>query len=270
MAIPYPNIDPVLVSIGPVAIRWYSLAYLAGLAFAWWHMVRISLKDKSIITRTQIDDLISWGALGIVIGGRLGYILFYNIDFFIEQPREIIALWKGGMSFHGGLVGVISVILFYTYKKKLNTLAVGDIIASATPIGLFFGRIANFINSELYGRIAPDVPWAIVFPNGGQFPRHPSQIYEALLEGLLLFAILQIASKRTWFIERKGSIAGLFFIGYGAFRMFLELFREPDAQVGFIVGDITMGQILCLPMLAIGGILLYIANKKRKPLTEKI
>jgi prolipoprotein diacylglyceryl transferase len=182
MAIPYPQIDPVLISIGPIAIRWYSLAYLAGLAFAWWHMVRISLKDQSVITKTDIDDLISWGALGIVIGGRLGYVLFYNIEFFIENPKEIIALWKGGMSFHGGLIGVISVILFYTRKKKLNTLAVGDIIASATPIGLFFGRIANFINSELYGRIAPDVKWAIIFPNGGQFPRHPSQIYEALPE----------------------------------------------------------------------------------------
>ncbi|MCP4393568.1 MAG: prolipoprotein diacylglyceryl transferase [Alphaproteobacteria bacterium] len=263
MAIPFPNIDPVLISVGPLSIRWYSLAYIVGLAFAWWHMARLSTKNEGVISKDGIDDLISWGALGIILGGRLGYVLFYNLDFFMAHPKEIIAIWKGGMSFHGGLIGVIATVILYARVKKLNTLAISDFISSAAPIGLFFGRIANFINSELYGRITETTPWAIVFPTGGPFPRHPSQIYEALLEGALLFIILQILYNRKWFKQRAGAITGAFFIGYGSFRMFIELFREPDAQIGFIFNYITMGQILCLPMIAIGAALLFIANKNK-------
>jgi len=272
--LPYPQIDPVLVHIGPLAIRWYALAYIAGLLLGWWLILRelrqTSLwanppfKGKAPASAEEIGDLVVWATFGVILGGRLGWVLFYGLILcgmdsgapychglpggFVRDPIRIIAAWQGGMSFHGGLIGVAIAVWLFTRRRKLDTLRVGDLVASVAPIGLFFGRIANFINGELWGR-PTDVPWAMIFPGerAGGVPRHPSQLYEATLEGLVLFAILQIGLRKFRWHEKPGLMAAVFLLGYGVFRSFVELYREPDAP---FLGPVTMGQTLSFLMLA--------------------
>ena len=258
LAIPYPDIGPNLIEIGPIAIRWYALAYIAGLLLAWQMARRLAARAPRVVTPEQIDDFLLWAAVGVVLGGRMGYVLFYKPLDFLANPLEIFAVWHGGMSFHGGLLGVIAAIIAFAWRKKLNLFAFADIIAFVTPPGLFFGRIANFINGELWGR-ATDVPWAMVFPaDPTQLPRHPSQIYQALLEGALLFAVLVLAAHFLKARRFPGMIAGLFLSGYAVARLIGEMFREPDGHLGFIIGQsVTMGQLLSLPPLLFGLFLIW-------------
>jgi len=254
----FPNIDPVLISLGPLSIRWYGLMYLIGFAFALWLANRRADKPESGWTREQVSDLLFAGFLGVVIGGRVGYVVFYNFDLFLQDPLYLFKVWTGGMSFHGGLLGVISAMFWYAKKNGRTFFGVADFIAPLVPFGLGMGRLGNFMNSELWGR-GTDVPWAIVFPNGGHLPRHPSQLYEMFLEGIVLFLIL------NWFIKKPrplGAVSGLFLAGYGTFRFLVEYVREPDAHLGLFGGFISMGQILSLPML-LGGILLMVWAYKR-------
>ena len=246
----FPAIDPVIIEIGPFALRWYALAYIAGLLAGWRYVLRLADRGIGGMTRKDVDDFLVWATVGIIIGGRLGYALFYNPAYFAAHPQEILAIWRGGMSFHGGLAGVIVAVILFSYRRGLGLMAVGDAIACAGPIGLFFGRLANFVNGELYGRPS-DLPWAMAFPAGGPLPRHPSQIYEALLEGLLLFVLLWALS-RTSLARRPGFLTGVFLTGYAGARAFAELFRQPDAHIGFLVSGATMGQLLSLPVLLLG------------------
>jgi phosphatidylglycerol---prolipoprotein diacylglyceryl transferase len=253
--IPFPTFDPVLISVGPVAIRWYALAYIAGILLGWLYARAIIRSEKlwggpAPLTVADYDDFILWVTLGIIVGGRAGYVLFYNPGYFAAHPWEVLQLWKGGMSFHGGFFGcVLAVVLFARYRG-ISFLSLGDVTCAAAPIGIFLGRIANFINGELWGR-PTDVPWAMVFPSGGPLPRHPSQLYEALLEGLVLLAVLA-ALMRAGALKRPGFITGAFALGYGAARLICELFREPDAQLGFLWGGLTMGMLLSLPLMLAG------------------
>jgi phosphatidylglycerol:prolipoprotein diacylglycerol transferase len=254
LALPFPAIDPVLIEIGPFAIRWYALAYIAGLVLGWQYLKRLVQRPGWRLTPAEVDDLLVYVTLGVVIGGRLGYVLFYRPGFYLEHPLEALAVWHGGMSFHGGVLGVIGAAALFGHLRRRSILEIGDAVCAAAPIGLVFGRIANFINGELFGRVS-DVPWAVVFPHGGPEPRHPSQLYEAGLEGLVLFAVM------TWFAWRPrepgsdGRLAGIFLIGYALSRSFVELFREPDAHLGYLVGGLTMGQLLSLPMIVLGALL---------------
>jgi len=251
-AIPFPVIDPVLVEIGPLAIRWYALAYIAGIVLGWRlarHLVRLT---PTVSTTEQIDDFVTWVTLGIILGGRLGYVLFYRPGYYIENPLEALMVWQGGMSFHGGMLGVIIATVIFCRMNKLPLLAFGDRVVAVVPIGIFFGRLANFINGELWGRVAPDVPWAMVFPGAGPDPRHPSQLYQAGMEGLLLFTLLMLLISRPSIRARPGFIAGAFLFGYGTARIVGEIFRQPDAHLGFLFAGATMGQLLSLPMLAAG------------------
>lgn len=249
----FPNIDPVAIQIGFVAIRWYSLAYIFGLIGAWWLARKMSRVSHSTFTVLKIDDFLIWATLGIILGGRIGYVLFYNLRYFMEFPLHVFALWEGGMSFHGGLIGVMVAAALFSRKKQVPLLTMGDILACVAPIGLFLGRLANFVNGELYGRVTQSVPWAVLFPDGGPIPRHPSQLYEALTEGVLLFIVLNML---WWLVPkyrtRSGFLSGLFFIFYGVCRFGLEFFREPDAQIGFVVKHFSMGQLLCVPMILFG------------------
>lgn len=254
MAIAFPSFDPVAVSIGPLAVRWYALAYIAGLLGGWWYLRRLFvvhvLSPKGRFHRDSLDDLVSWLAVGVIVGGRVGYVFFYNPHFYLHNPLEAFMIWKGGMSFHGGLAGSVAAIFLFARQRHVSFFDVGDAVALVAPIGLFFGRVANFINGELWGRTT-DVAWAVLFPTGGPVPRHPSQLYEALLEGLILFLILQWVVSRGG-LRRSGLIMGCFGIGYAMARIFCELFREPDAQLGFLVGGLTMGMLLSLPMFFLG------------------
>lgn len=255
--IQFPNIDPVLFELGPLSIRWYGLMYLVGFAFAMWLANRRADKPNSGWTREQVSDLLFAGFLGVVIGGRVGYVLFYGFDELIRDPLYLFKVWTGGMSFHGGLLGVITAMFWYARKNGRTFFNVADFIAPLVPFGLGMGRLGNFMNSELWGRVT-DVPWAIVFPNGGPLPRHPSQLYEFALEGVVLFFIL------NWFIRRprpEGSVSGLFLLGYGTFRFLVEYVREPDAHLGLFGGYISMGQILSLPMVIIGSLMVVWAYK---------
>lgn len=266
LAIPFPRIDPVALDLGPFQIRWYALAYVVGLLFAWWYVRRLAARrppGKEIMTGKDVDDLLFWATLGVVLGGRLGYVLFYKPAYFLANPGEIFALWEGGMSFHGGLLGVILAMVIFAWVRKRNLLSIGDLAACATPVGLFLGRLANFVNGELWGRTS-DVPWAMVFPRGGPLPRHPSQLYEALLEGLVLFFVLMVYRRRTAALDRPGELGGLFCIGYGAARFIVEFFRQPDAHLGYLWGFITMGQILSLPLIAFGIFLMWRARRKAR------
>lgn len=255
-AIAYPAIDPVLVEIGPFAIRWYALAYLAGILLGWRYGCWLARHSPNLVRPVDVDDVVVWVTLGIVIGGRLGYVLFYRPGFYIEHPLEALMVWHGGMSFHGGLLGVITAGVLFCRNRKIPVPAFADIIFCSTPFGLFFGRIANFINGELAGR-PTDVPWAMVFPAYGPEPRHPSQLYEASLEGVLLFLLLHILWRFPAVRERPGILSGAFIALYGCFRSFVELFRTPDPQLGFIIGPFTMGQLLSLPMILLGAWIIW-------------
>ncbi|MCP5368541.1 MAG: prolipoprotein diacylglyceryl transferase [Hyphomicrobiales bacterium] len=255
LTIPFPAIDPIIVQIGPLAIRWYALAYVAGLVLAWWLMRRMAARapvgPAGTVSAEAVDDFLVWATIGVVLGGRLGYVLFYQFQFYAHNPLSIFQVWRGGMSFHGGLLGVVVATILFCWKRGIPLMVFSDMIATVAPIGLFLGRLANFVNGELFGR-PTDVPWAMVFPHGGPFPRHPSQLYEAALEGLLLFALLQLIWRVEPLRRRRGLTAGLFFLGYAAARAFAELFRQPDVQIGFLAGGSTMGQWLSLPMVLFG------------------
>ncbi|TMK11947.1 MAG: prolipoprotein diacylglyceryl transferase [Alphaproteobacteria bacterium] len=259
-AIPFPAIDPVAVAIGPFVVRWYALAYIVGLLLGWRYCLVLADRPPRLVERRDIDDFLVWATLGVVLGGRIGYVLFYQPGYYLQHPIEALYLWHGGMSFHGGALGVTLAILLFTRARRLPVLAFSDVIAEAIPIGLFFGRIANFINGELFGR-ETDIPWAMVFPNGGPVPRHPSQLYEAVCEGLLLFLLLLLAEHRGA-RRRPGIVTGLFLIGYAVARMSGELFRQPDAQLGFLVFGTTMGQLLSIPVLIAGFILIWWARRQ--------
>lgn len=251
----FPAIDPIIVSLGPISLRWYGLMYLIGFAAAMYLANRRTSEPSCVWNKEQVSDLLFYGFLGVVLGGRIGYVLFYQFPAFIDNPLYLFRIWEGGMSFHGGFLGVIAAMFWFAHKSGTRFLQVADFIAPLIPIGLGAGRIGNFINAELWGR-QTDVPWAIVFPHAGGVPRHPSQLYEFFLEGVVLFILL------NWFRRADrpiGAVAGLFSLGYGCFRFIIEFFREPDAQLaGFMNGYITMGQLLSLPMIFVGlGILLY-------------
>lgn len=254
-AIPFPAIDPVAISLGPFAIRWYALAYIVGLLIGWRYCLALAGRPPHLVARQDVDDFLVWATLGVVLGGRIGYVLFYKPGYYIYHPIEALYVWHGGMSFHGGALGVTIAIILFTRARQISLFAFSDIITEAIPIGLFFGRIANFINGELYGR-PTNVAWAMIFPNGGPVPRHPSQLYEAVCEGVLLFLLL-FAAERLYARQRPGIVTGLFLAGYAVARMSGELFREPDAQLGFLIFGTTMGQLLSVPLL-IAGILIIV------------
>lgn len=249
----YPNIDPVIVKIGPFALRWYGLMYIFGFATSYL-LVAYQLKKKALnISRAYIDDLYFYLILGLIVGARLGYILFYNIKFYLSNPLEIFILWHGGMSFHGGLIGAFIAGYYIIRKRRLSFFTIADLIIPTCPLGLAFGRLGNFINGELYGKPS-NLPWAMVFPEGGSLPRHPSQLYEALLEGIILFLILWFYKDKK---KREGDGFALFLILYGVFRIFCEFFRMPDQQIGYIFGVLTMGQLLSVVMIFIGIFLMF-------------
>ncbi|WP_086982238.1 prolipoprotein diacylglyceryl transferase [Vibrio aphrogenes] len=257
----FPQIDPIIFSIGPIGVRWYGLMYLLGFAFAMYVANKRADKPGSGWTREQVSDLLFAGFLGVVLGGRIGYVLFYGFDYWMADPLYIFKVWTGGMSFHGGLLGVITAMWWYARKHHRTFFSIADFIAPLVPFGLGAGRIGNFINGELWGRVT-EVPWAMIFPTGGPYPRHPSQLYEFLLEGVVLFLILH------WFIRKPrpaGAVSGLFLIGYGVFRFCVEFVREPDAQLGLFDNFISMGQILSTPMIIIGALIMIWSYKTQKP-----
>ena len=245
----FPEIDPVAIAIGPLKMRWYAIAYITGLLIGWYYIRRLTRRPPSLLSERAIDDFLLWATLGVILGGRIGYILFYQPGYYLANPLEIVFIWRGGMSFHGGLLGVALAIVLFARSTQVPVFALSDLIAAAAPIGLFFGRVANFINAELYGRTT-DVPWGVLFP-GETLPRHPSQLYEAALEGVLLFLVLYVLVRRGG-LERFGLATGVFLIGYALSRAAVELVREPDAHLGFLLGGATMGQLLSLPMLLFG------------------
>jgi phosphatidylglycerol:prolipoprotein diacylglycerol transferase len=251
LALVFPPLDPVALSLGPVVIRWYALAYLAGFLLGWRYCLYLARQNSKGPTAEMYDEFLTWAVLGTVIGGRIGYILFYQSGYYFSHPIEMLQVWHGGMSFHGGMLGVIGAAYLFTRKHKINFLHFTDILACVTPIGLGLGRMANFVNGELYGRIT-DMPWGMVFPRGGIEPRHPSQIYEALLEGVILLGMMYWLSQQKTLRARPGFLSGTFLFAYAVFRFGVELFREPDAQIGYMYGDVTMGQLLCLPMMMFG------------------
>ncbi|MDR2312505.1 MAG: prolipoprotein diacylglyceryl transferase [Brucellaceae bacterium] len=257
-ALPFPNIDPVLFSVGPLSVHWYGIGYVIGILFAWWYgkrlinNARLWPNNNAPMDPLALDDFVLWAALGVVIGGRIGYVLFYNFSFYISNPLEIPAVWDGGMSFHGGILGTTVAMILFAKKRGIPVWSMFDTIAAGVPIGLGVVRIANFINSELWGRVS-DVSWAVYFPNGGPLPRHPSQLYEAALEGFVLFFVLALLIWKGNKLKAPGFIAGAFVAGYGLSRILVEFFREPDAQLGYLVGGwMTMGMVLSVPMVLLG------------------
>jgi phosphatidylglycerol---prolipoprotein diacylglyceryl transferase len=286
-SLPFPNIDPVALHIwGSFGIRWYAISYITGLMLGWWWLAR-TIRDNSLwknspfdgkppATLDDIGDFVVWATLGVIIGGRLGWVLFYgiflcsvspeNADYcrglpmdFIDHPIRIVAAWEGGMSFHGGAIGVIVALWLFARSRKLNFVQLGDMVTTVVPIGLFFGRIANFVNGELWGKVTT-VPWGMVFPHAGDLPRHPSQLYEAGMEGLLLFAILQIAVRRFHLHERPGLVSAIFFTGYGTFRFIAEIFREPDTM---FIGWFSLGMAFSIPMWLAAAYFYWYAFKPR-------
>jgi len=262
-AIPFPAIDPVAISFGPIAIRWYALAYIVGLLIGWRYCLALAGRPPYLVGRQDVDDFLVWATLGVVLGGRIGYVLFYKPGYYFLHPLDALYVWHGGMSFHGGALGVTIAILLFTRARKIPLFAFSDIITEAIPIGLFFGRIANFINGELFGR-PTHVPWAMVFPNGGAVPRHPSQLYEAFCEGILLFLLLFVA-ERLGARQRPGIVTGLFLAGYAVARMSGELFRQPDPQLGYLIFGATMGQLLSIPLLIAGVAIIFWAQRAPMP-----
>jgi phosphatidylglycerol---prolipoprotein diacylglyceryl transferase len=268
LALQFPAFDPVLVTIGPFAIRWYALAYIVGILLGWLYARSLIRAERlwggpAPMTVLDFDDFILWVTLGIIVGGRTGYVLFYNPAHFAESPAEAFQLWKGGMSFHGGFVGCVLAVVLFARRRGISILSLGDITCAVAPIGLFLGRLANFINAELWGRPS-EVAWAMVFPGGGPLPRHPSQLYEATLEGLVLLIALWL-SMRAGALRRPGLVTGAFAIGYGIARIVCELFREPDAQLGFLWGGLTMGMLLSVPLM-LTGLCFVLAALNRPPL----
>ena len=271
-ALSFPDFDPVALDLGFFQIRWYALAYVGGLLLGWWYAIRL-IADKwwpqksdawsggPPLSRKELEDLVFWSFFGVLVGGRLGYVLFYKSAEYFNDPIEILKVWEGGMSFHGGLIGVTLAIILFALKRKRSMFSIADIAGCAAPIGLFLGRIANFINGELYGRVTT-VNWGVIFPAGGPEPRHPSQLYEAALEGLLLFILLRILFTSTQMRFKPGMLGGVFFIGYGVSRIFVEFFREPDAFLGFLWLGATMGQLLSVPMVLFGIWLVWRAQPK--------
>jgi phosphatidylglycerol:prolipoprotein diacylglycerol transferase len=272
-AIPFPVIDPVALQLGPLSVKWYGLAYVVGLLGGWWYARRLVAADGLWGARArpkpeQLDDMLLFVAFGVVLGGRLGFVLFYDLERYLARPQDILAVWQGGMSFHGGLIGAAAGLWLFARRRGLPALSVFDLAAAVVPIGLFLGRIANFINAELWGRPAPDVPWAMVFPNAGPLPRHPSQLYEAFAEGILLFILLALVVRAGGF-KRPGLVAGMFGMGYAIARIVCEFFREPDPQLGFLFGagvdalsgGVTMGMLLSLPLLLAGLVLVLRARR---------
>ena len=278
----FPKFDPVLFSIGPVSLHWYGLMYLVGFVFAMWLAVRRANKPGSGWTKDEVENLLYAGFLGVFVGGRVGYVLFYNLPLFLENPLYLFKVWDGGMSFHGGLMGVILVMLWFARRTKRTFFQVSDFIAPLIPFGLGAGRLGNFINGELWGRVTTDTPWAMLFPGSrsediaiaaadpqllpllnqyGVLPRHPSQLYELVLEGIVLFIILNLFIRKP---RPAGAVSGLFLIGYGVFRIIVEAFRQPDAQLGLFEGAISMGQILSVPMV-IAGIIMMVWAYRRRP-----
>lgn len=252
----YPDISPIIFEIGPFALRWYSMAYLIGILAGWWLVSKRTKKYMLPLTKQNLEDIAFYMTLGIILGGRIGYILLYGREHFLQNPLEIFEIWHGGMSFHGGILGVIIALWLVARKIKYGFLSLTDLVSPVVPIGIFLGRLANFANDELWGR-ACNLPWAVRFPRGGYIPRHPSQIYEALLEGVLMYIILNLAWRCKFIRERQGLVSALFLLCYAIFRTFCEQFREPDAQIGFLWFNITMGQLLSAPALILGIFLLY-------------
>jgi len=280
LAIPFPEIDPVAVAFGPVAIRWYGLAYFAGIIIGWWYARRLVADQRlwggqpAPLTESDIDDFVLWLVIGIVGGGRLGYAIFYQPGHFLDDPLGLFRLWDGGMSFHGGLAGVIIAMTVFALRRKIRVLSLFDVCAASVTFGLFFGRLANFVNGELWGRTT-DAPWGVVFCNdfirdryqgicpAGELPRHPSQLYEAALEGLLLFVVLRILTHRFQSLTRPGLTGGVFIAGYGIARILVEQVREPDEQLGFLAGGLTMGMMLSIPMVLVGIIAIVMALRQK-------
>lgn len=248
----FPDISPIMFSIGPLAIRWYSMAYLVGIVAGWMLVNRNVRINKLGLEKTQIEDLMFYITLGIILGGRLGYAIFYGGAEMWLKPWRLLEIWKGGMSFHGGVVGVIAAVWLFSRKIKYSFLAMTDLAVLYAPIGIFLGRLANFVNDELWGRVTT-VPWAVRFPAGGYLPRHPSQLYDGLLEGVLMFVVLNLLWQLPKIRRIHGVVSALFIILYGCFRIILEQFREPDAQLGFFFGGVTMGQMLSIPLM-VGGL----------------
>jgi phosphatidylglycerol:prolipoprotein diacylglycerol transferase len=253
----YPSIDPIAFHLGPLGIRWYSLAYIAGILIGWWIFMREQKKHPiPSLGKKALDDMVMWAVLGIILGGRLGYVLFYRPDYYLENPASILRIWEGGMSFHGGMLGFIAAFYLFSRKYKVAFAPVIDLLACVAPIGIFFGRLANFVNGELYGRPTA-LPWGMVFPRGGDMPRHPSQLYEAGMEGVLLFIVLMLLLKFTRAREKPLLLGGVFLSGYALSRILAECLREPDDFLGFFWGSATMGQLLSLPMLMLGLYLIF-------------
>ncbi len=276
----FPEIDPVAIQLGPLAVRWYGLAYFAGILVGWYYARRLVLNERlwggrpARLTAADIDDFLLWLVIGIVIGGRLGYAIFYQPGHYLDDPLGFIRLWEGGMAFHGGLLGTIVAMAVFSLRRGIPMLSLFDVAAASVTFGLFFGRIANFINGELWGRVT-DAPWGVVFCNAGieaanggvcpagPLPRHPSQLYEAALEGLILFAVLRVLTHRFGSLTRPGLTGGAFIAGYGIARIVVEFFREPDPQLGTITGFLTMGMILSIPMVVIGlGAMLWAGRRQ--------
>jgi phosphatidylglycerol:prolipoprotein diacylglycerol transferase len=269
--VPFPEFDPVIFQIGPFALRWYALAYVVGIVLGWLYGVRL-IKTPALwrggqppATQPQIDDLILWITLGVILGGRIGYVLFYRPDLFWTNPLEVLQIWNGGMSFHGGALGVIIAVAVFARLNKIDLLRLGDVVAPCVPFGLFFGRIANFINGELWGR-PTDAPWGVIFPSSQDgLPRHPSQLYEAALEGVVLFLILRWATHRAGQLARPGMVTGLFLLFYGLFRIAVEFLREPDSHLpDALRGYATLGMLLSIPMV-LAGLWLIARARRRAP-----
>lgn len=261
------GLHSVALDLSFFKLKWYSLAYIAGILVGWWYLLKLLAQPGAPMARRHADDMVFYATLGIIVGGRLGYVIFYQPTLFLE-PLKLVQLWEGGMSFHGGTIGVMLAILWLCRKEKLNWLRVHDYVACCVPFGLFFGRIANFVNGELWGRAAPDFPYAVVFPTGGDVPRYPSQLFEAATEGLLLFIVMALAVRRFGF-RKPGLLGGIFVLGYALARTFCEFFREPDRQLGFLFGQdvnalgggVTMGMLLCVPMALVGLVYIVLAAR---------
>ncbi len=258
----FPEFNPAIFTIGPFALRWYALAYITGLVVGWRMARRLVLKTPVVATALQVDDFLTWATLGVILGGRLGYVLFYQPSIYFHAPLSIFEVWHGGMSFHGGMLGVAIALWWFCRLNKIPLLGFADRIAMVAPVGLGLGRVANFINGELWGRAAPDwLPWRMIFPGGGDVARHPSEIYQALMEGLILFIVMQVLGRREALRERMGFLTGVFLVGYAIARIIGEFFRQPDPFLGFLWEGATMGQLLSVPMLVFGAVLIWRGKK---------